>query len=205
MKKIKNPIILASKSKTRKELLENTGIEFVALDPEFNEIPFQERYNLSSSNKIEEIERLVQELAFHKTIVISKKYVDHIVIGCDQMLFCDGKIYNKPKTINEARDQLLELNSKEHYLITSTLCVKDGKIIWDYQSRQKMKMKKLSLTYINNYIKQMKDKIYLVVGCYEIESIGINLFEKIGDDLFTIQGISIIELLNFLREDGYIK
>tara|TARA_Y100000590_G_scaffold452259_1_gene595038 strand:+ start:25501 stop:26118 length:618 start_codon:yes stop_codon:yes gene_type:complete len=201
----KNRIILASKSKIRKKLLEKTGLEFIALDPEFDEVPIQERYIPSLTYTVEEVEKLAKKLAFQKTIEISKQNADQIIIGCDQILLCNGTIYNKPKTSNEALDQLLELSGKEHYLITSTLCTKNKNLQWDYQSRQKMKMKKLSLTYINNYIKEMGEKIYSIVGCYEIENVGINLFEKIGDDLFTIQGISIIELLNFLREDGYIK
>ena len=101
--------------------------------------------------------------------------------------------------------QLKQLSGNIHYLVTGTLCIKNEREVWHYISVQEMKMRKLSDEYIGNYIQSMNDKIFSVLGGYEIETIGINLFEKIGKDLFSIQGISILELLVFLRSEGYIE
>ena len=117
----------------------------------------------------------------------------------------DLKIFLKPKSIKESVSQLKQLSGNIHYLVTGTLCIKNEREVWHYISVQEMKMRKLSDEYIGNYIQSMNDKIFSVLGGYEIETIGINLFEKIGKDLFSIQGISILELLVFLRSEGYIE
>ena len=115
------------------------------------------------------------------------------------------KIILKPKNIEESKEQLRQLSGKTHKLITATVCVLNNKKVWSYVSEQNMKMRLFSDNFIDGYISKMKDNILSIVGGYEIEGLGINLFDEIGDDLFSIQGISILNLLNYLRKMDYIE
>tara|TARA_Y100001935_G_scaffold237590_1_gene223213 strand:+ start:375 stop:980 length:606 start_codon:yes stop_codon:yes gene_type:complete len=197
-------IILASQSKIRRNLLENTGIKFKAVKSDFNETKLQNTFN-GKDCSIQDVENLVRELSYLKAKIVSEKRPKKLIIGCDQILFFKERILNKPVNFKESFEQLKNLNGENHKLITATTCVKDSKKVWSYVSVQDMLMRKLSDKYIKNYMKQIGDDLLSVLGGYEIEGIGINLFESIGDDLFSIQGISILQLTKFLREAGYIE
>ena len=201
---MKTKIILASKSDIRINLLKNTGVTFTSINSNYDESIIQTKY-INKKQNIETVKALVYKLAIEKANNISKDHQEDLVIGCDQVLLFNEKIFLKPKSIQESVSQLKQLSGNIHYLVTSTLCIKNKREIWHYISVQEMKMRKLSDEYIRNYIKSMNDDIFSVLGGYEIEGIGINLFEKIGPDLFSIQGISILELLVFLRSEGYIE
>ena len=171
---------------------------------DLKETLYRKLFNVALTN-IETVKTMVYKLALEKAKNISKDHQEDIVIGCDQVLLFDDRIFLKPKSIKESVSQLKQLSGNIHNLVTGTLCIKNEREVWHYISVQEMKMRKLSDEYIGNYIKSMNDKIFSVLGGYEIETIGINLFEKIGKDLFSIQGISILELLVFLRSEGYIE
>ena len=199
-----NQIILASKSSVRKNLLSNSGIEFEIIGSDYNEKNLQDQY-LNKSCSIEEVKYLVEELSFQKALAVSKSNENSLIIGCDQILYFNRKIMLKPKNIEESKEQLSQLSGKTHKLITATLCVLSNKKVWSYVSEQNMKMRIFSDNFIDGYISKMKDNILSIVGGYEIEGLGINLFDEIGDDLFSIQGISILNLLNYLRKMDYIE
>ena len=201
---MKTKIILASKSSIRINLLKNTGVTFTSTNSNYDESTIQTKY-MNAKQNIETVKTLVYNLAIEKAKKVSKDHQEDLVIGCDQVLLFNEKIFLKPKSIQESVTQLKQLSGNIHHLVTSTLCIKNKREIWHYISVQEMKMRKLSDQYIHNYIKSMNDDIFSVLGGYEIEGIGINLFEKIGPDLFSIQGISILELLVFLRSEGYIE
>lgn len=200
---MKTKIILASKSNIRINLLRNAGVDFTSIGSSYDESIVQAEYMKVEQN-LESIKKLAYKLALGKARSISKNH-EGLVIGCDQVLFFNKKIFLKPKSVQESINQLKDLNGNVHNLVTSTLCIKNEKEIWCHISVQEMKMRKLNDEYIHSYIKSMNDHIFSVLGGYEIEGKGINLFEKIGTDLFTIQGISLLELLMFLRSEGYIK
>lgn len=197
-------IILASKSSVRKNLLDNTGIEFEVIGSDYNEKDLQDQY-LNKICSIDEVKYLVEELSFQKAFAVSMSHQNSLIIGCDQILYFNKKIMLKPKNIEESKEQLSQLSGKTHKLITSTLCVLSNKKVWSYVSEQNMKMRIFSDNFIDGYISKMKDNILSIVGGYEIEGLGINLFDEIGDDLFSIQGISILNLLNYLRKMDYIE
>ncbi|MDG2187138.1 MAG: Maf family nucleotide pyrophosphatase [Hyphomicrobiales bacterium] len=201
---MKPKIILASKSIIRNKLLNNTGINYINIASDYDESDLQNAY-LSMDLRLELIKELVYRLAFEKAMSVSKNYKNDLIIGCDQVLFFNKKIYLKPKNVEEASNQIKELSGQYHKLITSTVCIRNLEEVWYNISIQEMKMRQLNDRYIQNYITDMKENIFSIIGGYEIEGKGINLFEKIGNDLFSIQGISIIELLDFLRRGGYIE
>ena len=197
-------IILATQSEIRRNLLKNTGIRFKAIKSDFDETQLQDAFN----NKIcslKDVQDLVKKLSLEKARNISDKYSKDLIIGCDQTLYFKKRILNKPVNYEESFEQLKGLSGENHKLITATTCVMESKEIWSYISVQDMQMRTLSDEYIKNYIREIGDKVLNILGAYEIEGKGINLFESIGDDLFSIQGISILQLTKFLRKAGYIE
>ena len=201
---MKYNIILATKSEIRRNLLKNTGIRFKAIKSDFDETQLQDALN-GKICSLEDAQDLVKKLSFEKARNISEKYSKDLIIGCDQTLFSKKRILNKPLNYDESFEQLKSLSGENHKLITATTCVLKSKQLWSYISVQEMQMRALSDEYIKNYIRVIGDKVLNILGGYEIEGKGINLFERIGDDLFSIQGISILQLTKFLRTAGYIE
>ena len=197
-------IILATQSEIRRNLLKNTGIRFKAIKSDFDETQLQDALN-GKICSLKDAQDLVKKLSFEKAKNISDKYSKDLIIGCDQTLYFKKRILNKPVNYEESFEQLKGLSGENHKLITATTCVMESKQIWSYISVQDMQMRTLSDEYIKNYIKEIGDKVLNILGAYEIEGKGINLFESIGDDLFSIQGISILQLTKFLRKAGYIE
>ena len=196
-------IILATQSEIRRNLLKNTGIRFKAIKSDFDETQLQDTLNGKICSLID-AQDLAKKLSFEKARNISDKYSKDLIIGCDQTLYFKKRILNKPVNYEESIEQLRGLSGENHKLITATTCVMESKQIWSYISVQDMQMRTLSDEYIKNYIREIGDKVLNILGAYEIEGKGINLFESIGDDLFSIQGISILQLTKFLRKAGYI-
>ena len=197
-------IILATQSEIRRNLLKNTGIRFKAIKSDFDETQLQNALN-GKVCSLKDAQDLVKNLSYEKAKNISDSYSKDLVIGCDQTLFYKKRIFNKPVNYEESFKQLKDLSGENHKLITATTCVIESKLIWSYVSVQDMNMRELSDEYIMNYIKEIGDNVFNILGGYEIEGKGINLFESIGDDLFSIQGISILQLTKFLRKAGYIE
>ncbi len=201
---MKYNIILATQSEIRRNLLKNTGIRFKAIKSDFDETQFQDALN-GKECSLKDAQDLVKNLSYEKAKNISDRYSKDLVIGCDQTLFYKKRIFNKPVNYEESLKQLKDLSGENHKLITATTCVIESKLIWSYVSVQDMNMRELSDEYIMNYIREIGDNVFNILGGYEIEGKGINLFESIGDDLFSIQGISILQLTKFLRKAGYIE
>ena len=197
-------IILATQSEIRRNLLKNTGIRFKAIKSDFDETQLQDALN-GKICSLKDAQDLVKKLSFEKAKNISCRYSKDLIIGCDQTLYFKKRILNKPVNYEESIEQLRGLSGENHKLITATTCVMESKQIWSYISVQDMQMRTLSDEYIKNYIREIGDKVLNILGAYEIEGKGINLFDSIGDDLFSIQGISILQLTKFLRKAGYIE
>ncbi len=191
-------IILASKSETRIKLLRNAGISFeaVAHGVDENEVKLS-----MSENTPEEI---VVKLAEMKALKPSMSYKNALVIGSDQGLDLKGELINKARDRNEAKDQLLKMSGCIHTLITVTTVAQDNNIIWKYVDRSKMQMRKLNEDLIKEYLNKVDDNVLGLVGVYAIEEEGIKLFENIGSDLFSIQGISLIQLTQFLWNNNLL-
>ncbi len=196
-------IILASKSSVRKNLLSNSGIEFKVICSDYDEKNLQDKY-FNKNCSIDDVKYLTEELSSQKALDVSKTHKESLVIGCDQILYFNNKIMLKPKNIEESREQLRQLRGNTHKLITTTLCMLNKKKVWSHISEQNMKMRIFSDNYIDWYISRMGNNILSIVGGYEIEGLGINLFDEIGDDIFSIQGISVLHLLSYLREMEYL-
>ncbi len=191
-------IILASKSETRIKLLRNAGISFEAVAHGVDE----DEVKLSMSKNTPE--EVVVKLAEMKALKPSMSNKNAFVIGSDQGLDLKGELINKARDRNEAKEQLMKMSGSVHTLITTTTVAQDNNIIWKYVDRSKMHMRKLSEDLIKEYLNKVDDNILDLVGVYAIEEEGIKLFENIGSDLFSIQGISLIQLTQFLWDNNLL-
>ena len=191
-------IILASKSETRIKLLRNAGISFESVAHGVDE----EEVKMSMSKNTPE--EIVVKLAEMKALKPSMSNKSAFVIGSDQGLDLKGELINKARDRNEAKEQLMKMSGSTHTLITATTVAHDNNIIWKYVDRSKMHMRKLSEDLIKEYLNKVEDNILGLVGVYAIEEEGIKLFENIESDLFSIQGISLIQLTQFLWDNNLL-
>ena len=191
-------IHLASNSKTRGKLLKNAKIRFLRIDHGVDE----DEVKISLQNQSPtEIAIKLSEL---KATQPNPENKEDLVIGSDQVLDLGGKLFNKAVDLNEAKLQLAELSGKKHNLITSTVIVQNKSIIWRHLDKSTLWMRDLSINEIDNYLKEVDKSILNLVGVYAIEQEGIKLFEKIEGDFFSIQGLSVIPLINFLKQHNLI-
>ena len=191
-------IILASKSETRIKLLRNAGITFKSAAHGVDE----DEVKLSMSNNTPE--EVVVKLAEMKALKASMSNKNAFVIGSDQGLDLEGELINKANDRNEAKEQLMKMSGSTHTLITATTVAQNNNVIWKYVDRSKMQMRNLNEDLIKEYLNKVDDNILGLVGVYAIEEEGIKLFESVGSDLFSIQGISLIQLIQFLWDNNLL-
>ena len=191
-------IHLASKSETRGKLLKNAKISFSRIDHGVDED--EVKISLQSQSP-KEIAIKLSEL---KATQPNPENKEDLVIGSDQVLDLEGKLFNKARNLDEAKSQLLELSGKKHNLITSTVVAQNKNIIWRHLDKSTLVMRSLTTQEIDNYLNEVDKSILNLVGVYAIEQEGIKLFEKIDGDFFSIQGLSVTPLINFLRQHNLI-
>ena len=191
-------IHLASKSETRGKLLKNAKISFSRIDHGVDE----DEVKISLQNQSPtEISIKISEL---KATQPNPENKEDLVIGSDQVLDLEGKLFNKARDLDEAKSQLIELSGKKHNLITSTVIAQNKNIIWRHLDKSTLVMRTLTTNEIDNYLNEVDKSILNLVGVYAIEQEGIKLFEKIDGDFFSIQGLSVTPLINFLRQHNLI-
>ncbi len=197
----KTKIILASNSKIRAELLENTGLSFEIQPADIDEFSIREIFKTEEMDPAD----IAEVLAETKATQISKKNPDALVIGCDQVLALGDEIFEKPKNRDDAQSTLFKLRGKTHTLISAIALVKNNEVVWRYSENANLKMHEFSPEFLGQYMSLCGDKILSSVGAYQLESFGIHLFEEIKGDYFTVLGFPILALLKFLRSKGYTK
>lgn len=196
------PLILASTSKTRARLLESAGLSFIAEAPGLDEATMREAIG---AEKTLDPHDVAEVLARAKAEAVSDLAQGAFVIGSDQVLAFEDQILAKPKSMQEARERLLDLNGKPHQLHTSVAVATDGGTIWAYTDVATLTMRKLSPEFIGHYLAAAGEAVLGAVGGYQIESLGIQLFEKIEGDFFSILGLPLLPLLDTLRREGVIE
>ena len=187
-------IILASKSKIRKKILEDSKIIFEIEPPNINEDLVKE-----SLTKQEASPKIISKnLAELKANKVSQKFVNHTVLGADSVIDLDGKIISKPNNREEALKILKRLNGKTHQLISSVCISKKGSMIWNYTDQANLTMKNMTDVQLKDYLKKIKDKDLYDYNVYQIEGEGRNLFSKIEGDKDTIMGLPIKKIKEYL-------
>ena len=188
-------IILASKSKVRKEILEKNGISCVVEKSNIDEEPIKE--SLLKEGATPEI--ISKNLAEIKANKISKKKNDKLVLGADSVIDLNGKIISKPKNRDDALKILRELNGKTHHLISSVCISKNGDMIWNYTDKASLSMKEMLDEELKIYLSKIKDESLYAYNVYQIEGEGKNLFSKIDGDKDTIMGLPIKKIKEYLE------
>ena len=191
-------LLLASGSKTRAEILKKAKIGFKVVDHGVDEEELK-----ISLNELSPKDMSIQ-LSEIKAIKPSIKYSEDFVIGADQVLDFNGSLINKAAHLQEAKKQLLELNGKTHKLITAITIAKNGVVIWKHYDVAKITMRELSEKQIDEYLNNMDKETLGCVGVYAIEQEGIKLLNKIDGDYFSILGLPLLPLTQFLWQNNIL-
>ncbi len=194
------PIILASTSRARARLLESAGVAAGVMPPHVDEAALK---SLLASKRASAAQ-VAQSLAEVKAREVSRRNPDAFVVGADQMLECDGAWLDKPKDRATARRQLLALRGKTHHLLTACAVAVGGEPVWQHGEVAQLTMREFSPTFLDEYLDKHGDEILDAVGSYHVEGPGAQLFSKVSGDVFGIQGLPLIPLLDFLRTKGAI-
>lgn len=136
--------------------------------------------------------------------MVSRKLPSALVIGADQILECDNKIYSKPLDLMAAQQQLRMLRGKDHGLISSVVLFRNGQRVWHNTDSALLRMREFSDDFLDNYVTDLGDDLLQGPGCYKVEGRGIQLFSKITGDHFTILGLPLLALLDYLRLQGVV-
>ena len=189
-----NPLVLASQSRARQALLANAGLTFEAVAADIDERGLQQTSQLSAPGEIALL------LAREKALWVSARKGGHHVIGADQTLMLGGRLFNKPKDRGQALDQLRALVGHRHQLHSAVAVALDGEIVFAHVAVAGMTMRPLNETEIAAYLDEAGEAVVTSsVGAYQLESLGVHLFEHIEGDHFTILGLPLLPLLDFLR------
>ena len=190
-----NKIILASKSKVRKEILDKNNIESDVMPSNVDEDIVKESL-IKEKATPESISKNLAELKANK---VSMKKTDEIVLGADSVIDLNGELISKPETREEAMKILKKLNGKSHFLISSVCVSKNGSMIWNHTDKAKLSMKNLSDVELKNYLSKIPDETLYAYNVYQIEGIGRNLFTSIEGDEDTIMGLPVKKIKEYIN------
>lgn len=191
-------IILASTSPTRVGLMRAAGIAFEAMAPGVDERAVEAPLVAQGAGAGE----IAQALAEAKALAVSARVPAAHVIGADQTLSCEGRQWHKPKDMAEAKGQLLALSGRMHELQTALAGAEGGAVVWRRLDTARLTMRDLSPGFVDDYLAAVGDEALGTVGAYSVEGRGIQLFERIEGSHFTMLGLTMIPLLQWLRETG---
>jgi septum formation protein len=190
-----DPVIVASQSRARQMLLGNAGISFEAVPADIDERAVQKNSGLTSPGEIAGL------LAREKALLVSAKNPGRHVIGADQTLALGERLFSKPSGRAQAAEQLRLLAGNSHALHSAVAVARDGKIVFSDVSIARMTMRQLSENEIAGYLDAAGEAVTTSVGAYQLEGLGVHLFERIEGDHFTILGLPLLPLLAFLRRE----
>ena len=191
---MQNKIILASKSKVRKEILEKNNIESIVEPSNVDE----DVVKLSLIKEKATPEIISKNLAELKANKVSLKLPDDIVLGADSVIDLEGELISKPESREEAMEILRKLNGKSHFLISSVCISKNGSMIWNYTDKAKLTMKNFTDDELKNYLSKISDETLYAYNVYQIEGEGRSLFASIEGDEDTIMGLPVKKIKEYI-------
>ncbi|MBB5517652.1 Maf family protein [Amphiplicatus metriothermophilus] len=191
------PIVLASGSAIRARILKDAGLAFEIVRPETDEAAIK-RAGIAEGL---DIETLAMRLAEAKARAV-RAPARALVVGADQILEFEGRPYDKPASLAEARARLKEWRGRTHTLINAVAVAEDGAIVFRHLDRPRLSMRALTDGEIDRYLEAAGPGILASVGAYQVESLGARLFDRIEGDYFAVLGLSLLPLLGFLRRAG---
>lgn len=193
-------LILASKSSTRHQLLLKAGISHDIVASTVNE----DKIKIHLSDRGLKIDHFAAHLAFAKADDVSRNVQDALVLGADQILVFNDTVYSKPQNIAEAKARLKEMRGCWHHLQTAACLLKNGRVLWQEMVQANLKMRNFSDSFLDHYLADTKDTVCEMVGGYRIEDKGIQLFECIEGDHYTILGLPLLPLISALQDWDYL-
>ena len=189
-------IILASKSGVRKKILDKYKIDCEVIVSNVDEDEVKSSLLAEGADPA----LISKNLAEIKSIKVSNRNPNQLVLGADSVISLNNEIINKPKSRNEALEILKKLNNSKHYLISSVCISKNGSMIWNYTDSSELKMKNLSNDQLENYLKKISTETLLAYGVYQVEADGLELFEYVKGDHNSIMGLPIKHIINYINQ-----
>ncbi|UDF31423.1 UNVERIFIED_ORG: Maf-like protein [Roseateles sp. XES5] len=194
------PLILASQSPFRRMLMENAGLAFTAEAAAIDERAVEE--DLAAGNPTPQA--IAEALAIAKAEDVAARNPGALVIGSDQTLSLEGRVFHKPADMAEAKRHLQAMSDRTHSLNCGIALVGDDQVLWSHVSIAHLTMRTLSDAFIDRHLARVGPRILASVGAYQLEGEGVQLFERIDGDYFTILGLPLLPLLAKLRDLGAI-
>lgn len=195
-------IVLASASKVRARLLENAGIAFTVHPAPIDEAAVKLAVR-ADSGELPPAD-LASILAQAKASSASEAMPEALVIGADQVLSLEQRIFDKPSNMDEARAALISLRGRTHVLHTAVACARGGEVLWHHQCDAFLTMRRFSNEFLGRYLATAGVVVMNSVGAYQLEGAGAHLFSQIDGDYFSILGLPLLPLLEFLRGEGVL-
>jgi septum formation protein len=194
------PLILASASTARADMLRAAGVEIEIVPARVDEGELK----LSLRQQRADPETAAIALAELKALQVSRGKPGRLVLGADQMLDCDGAWFDKPANRAAAKGQLLALRDKTHRLTSAAVLARDGQRIWHHAAAAKLTMRAFTDTFLALYLDRAGDAVLSSVGAYQLEGLGAQMFKRIDGDFFTILGLPLLPVLDILREQNQL-
>ncbi|RWX74574.1 Maf-like protein [Neorhizobium lilium] len=195
---MKQPLVLASSSPFRRMLMENAGLVFESFPAGVDERKIEQSLDGAMPDEV------ALALAQAKAVDVSAGKPGALVIGSDQTMSLSDRVFHKPRSLEEARENLLALSDATHRLNSAIVFAVDGGIIWRHISHADLTVRRLNAEFVDRYLARVGEKVFGSVGAYQLEGEGIQLFSRIEGDYFTILGLPMLPLLEKLRELGAI-
>lgn len=194
------PLVLASQSQIRLKILRDSGILVEAAPARVDEASVKS----AMLDQGEPPRNIADALAELKARKIAQKSPERLVLGADQVLVRDGILFDKPDTVEQAHAQLLQLRNKSHELLSAAVIFADGQPVFRHIGRAKLTMRNFSDRFLEDYLGDQGDAVLHSVGAYKIEDIGVQMFSRIEGDYFSILGLPLLEVLDYLRVRGVL-
>ncbi len=190
------PLVLASGSAARRALLAGVGLRFSAFTPNIDEGAVKAATRREGGTP----EKAATALAGQKAAAFRGD--EAMVIGCDQILVCEGEWFDKPPTMEAARQHLLHLRGRAHTLVTATVCYRAGARVWTHMAKPRLAMRAFSGAFLDAYLGAEGEAVLESVGAYRVEGLGMHLFDAIEGEHSAILGLPLTPLLGYLRRQG---